>query len=140
MPALANGGRRRNYRSNSHTSQRDGDSTSNTEGPTTHRAGTRAVQIEDEDEPHMSRVTVCHNDHAEVIKNWREPTTHRDVRLFLGFSDFYRLFIKDYSSPATSLTSLTKGGDSDDFHWTIEAQAAFYRLKVAFSCVDLPYA
>ena len=44
----------------------------------------------------------------EAITSWPKPTTVKEVQSFLGFTNFYRQFIKDYSKIATLLTNLTK--------------------------------
>jgi hypothetical protein len=42
------------------------------------------------------------------ITSWPTPTKVRDVRSFLGFTNFYRYFIPDYSSIAHPLIGLMK--------------------------------
>ena len=42
------------------------------------------------------------------IRNWPTPTKVKDVRSFLGFANFYRKFIGDYSNIACPLLNLTK--------------------------------
>ena len=42
-----------------------------------------------------------------AVKKWEQCTNLHDVRSFLGFANFYRHFIKEYSSLATSLVNLT---------------------------------
>jgi hypothetical protein len=36
-------------------------------------------------------------DKVEAIRNWETPTTIKDVERFLGFANFYRQFIKNFS-------------------------------------------
>jgi len=43
-----------------------------------------------------------------TIKDWKEPTNVKGVRSFLGFANFYRQFIKDYSKITMPLSSLTR--------------------------------
>jgi len=43
-----------------------------------------------------------------TIKDWKEPTNVKGVRSFLGFANFYRRFIKDYSKITMPLSSLTR--------------------------------
>ena len=43
-----------------------------------------------------------------AIKKWEAPTTLKGVRGFLGFANFYRDFIKDFSAVADPLVALTK--------------------------------
>ena len=42
-----------------------------------------------------------------AVTDWATPQTVRDVQCFLGFANFYRIFIKNYSQVAASLTWLT---------------------------------
>jgi len=62
-----------------------------------------------------------------VICNWDVPTTIRDVQSFLGFCNFYRRFIKDYSRVAKPLNHLTR--KDVPFTWTRQHQEAFEELK-----------
>jgi hypothetical protein len=43
----------------------------------------------------------------QTIKEWRKPKTVRNVQCFLGFANFYRLFIQDYSKIDALLIHLT---------------------------------
>ena len=69
------------------------------------------------------------------ILDWKTPKNVTDVQCFLGFPNFYRRFIKDYSKVVTPLTSLTKkeGGKYIPFIWSSEQQAAFDQLKNVFT-------
>ena len=48
---------------------------------------------------------------------------------FLGFVNFYRIFINDYSKIAIPLTCLTK---KENFVWNEKAEEAFEALKKAY--------
>jgi transposase InsO family protein len=68
----------------------------------------------------------------------------RDVQCFLGFANFYRRFIKNYSQIVAPLTNLTRktpaphgGNGGGTFHWSPEAQAAFEKLKSAFTSAPI---
>ena len=58
----------------------------------------------------------------EAVKNWPEPKSVRDIQVFIGFANFYRRFIRDFSRIATPLNSMLKTtgssnlfpGDDDD--------------------------
>jgi len=65
----------------------------------------------------------------QAIKEWLTPKTVMDVRAFLGYTNFYRKFIKGYSSEAQLLTDLTK--KDRIFGWTDDAKAAFAKIKTA---------
>lgn len=45
-----------------------------------------------------------------AVVEWPTPTTRKELQRFLGFANFYRRFIRDYSrvsAPMTALTSAT---------------------------------
>ncbi|RYC80447.1 hypothetical protein BFJ63_vAg16669 [Fusarium oxysporum f. sp. narcissi] len=44
-----------------------------------------------------------------TIVEWPEPTTYREIQVFLGFCNFYRRFIYGYSKVTAPLTALLKG-------------------------------
>ena len=69
------------------------------------------------------------------IKEWPVPNNVKEVQSFLGFANFYRRFIKGYSSITTPMTELTKKGQ--DFIWTSEAQKAFEKLKEHFTTAPI---
>ena len=45
---------------------------------------------------------------VDAIKQWNSPTCVQEVRLFIGFRNFYRRFIKDFSKIAGTLNTLMK--------------------------------
>ena len=44
---------------------------------------------------------------VKVIQDWPEPLQVKDIQSFLGFTNFYRRFIHDYSNIVVPLTRLT---------------------------------
>ena len=50
----------------------------------------------------------------EVIKDWPEPKSVRDIQVFLGFANFYRRFIQGFNRIAAPLTSMLKTTGSPD--------------------------
>ena len=56
-----------------------------------------------------------------------EPTNKKEVQSFLGFTNFYRRFIKDFSEHARPLFDLT--WNDIKWHWGPSEQSAFDRLK-----------
>ena len=44
----------------------------------------------------------------EVVKNWLEPKSMRNIQVFLGFANFYQRFIQGFSKIARPLTSMLK--------------------------------
>ena len=69
---------------------------------------------------------------VEAILSWRMPGSLADTQSFLGFANFYRRFIQDYSRIARPLTELTKG-EGKNWAWNKEAEAAFRELKRRFT-------
>jgi hypothetical protein len=74
---------------------------------------------------------------VETICDWPVPTTFREVQVFLGFTNFYRRFIREYSKIARPLTSILKGSIKGkkhrEFKWGEEQQKAFNQLRTAFT-------
>ena len=46
---------------------------------------------------------------VEAVKTWAIPKTVTGVRSFLGFTNYYRRFIKDYAKVARPLNALISG-------------------------------
>ena len=70
---------------------------------------------------------------TEVITTWPVPKSVHDVQVFLGFCNFYRKFIPQYSRTAYPLTQLLrKEAQSAPFAWHNDAQHAFEQLRSAF--------
>jgi hypothetical protein len=67
---------------------------------------------------------------VSAVRDWPTPTTLRDIRAFIGFSNFYRRFIKDFSSIARPLHDLTK--KDMPWQWHAEQQHVFDTLKEKF--------
>jgi len=64
------------------------------------------------------------------ISNWPVPLTIKEMRKFLGFCNFYRKFIRDYTKITSSINQLVK--KNTKFIWTVKAQKAFNKLKKKF--------
>ena len=60
------------------------------------------------------------------VAEWPRPTVKKEVQQFLGFTNFYRRFIRDYSHVAQPLFVLT---GKTDFKWGEEQTKAFEELK-----------
>ncbi|KAL0183658.1 hypothetical protein M9458_019354, partial [Cirrhinus mrigala] len=76
------------------------------------------------------------NSKIEAIVNWPAPSTVKELQRFLGFSNFYRRFINNFSILVSPLTSLLKGKPRT-LTWTPEATLAFERLKEAFTSAPI---
>ncbi|KAK3566613.1 hypothetical protein QTP86_001494 [Hemibagrus guttatus] len=73
---------------------------------------------------------------VQAVTEWPSPTTVKELQHFLGFANFYRRFIRNYSSVAGPLTSLLKGKHRR-LVWTDQAQAAFRQLKDCFTTAPI---
>jgi hypothetical protein len=71
----------------------------------------------------------------QSILDWKAPTTVTAVQSYLGFCNFYRKFINNYSALAKPLTDLTK--KSIPFKWTSATDEAFNNLKVAITAAPV---
>ena len=65
-----------------------------------------------------------------AIVNWEKPVNVLDVRSFLGFANFYRRFIDQFSKVVKPIVDLTKKGVN--FDWSPACQRAFEDLKQRF--------
>ncbi len=69
---------------------------------------------------------------TQAVRDWPRPTSAKQVQRFLGFSNFYRSFIRNFSAIAAPLTALTRK-NIKGFQWTEEAEKALCRLKDRFT-------
>ena len=68
---------------------------------------------------------------VKAVTTWSTPKCLKDVRAFIGFANFYRRFIKDFSKLARPLHDLTK--KDTPFTWAEPQQTAFDALKQSFT-------
>ena len=66
---------------------------------------------------------------TNALRDWKVPTTVTDVRSFLGFTNYYRVFIKGYGQIAKPLNDLTK--KDQPFQWGEPQEKAFRDLIAA---------
>jgi hypothetical protein len=71
---------------------------------------------------------------VQGIADWPTPKTVKDVRSFLGFCNFYRTFIPQFSHIARPLNNLTK--KSHQWSWQTEEETTFQALKDI--CISYP--
>ena len=62
-----------------------------------------------------------------AIRDWPAPTNLKELRSFIGFCNFYRMFIANFSQIAHSLHSLTK--KDQEYIWEEPQKQAFEELK-----------
>ena len=72
---------------------------------------------------------------VKAILEWEAPKTIKGVRAFIGFANFYRRFIKDFSKITAPLIALTK--KDTKFTWTDTANGAFESLKRKFTSAPI---
>ena len=68
---------------------------------------------------------------VKAILEWEAPRSVKGVRSFLGFANFYRKFILQYSDIVRPILDLVKKDLA--FKWTSEAEESFVRLKELFT-------
>ena len=64
------------------------------------------------------------------VQEWPTPKHVKDVQGFLGFANFYRRFIPEFSRLAAPLTTLTK--KDTPFVWSSKCESAMQQIKRAF--------
>ena len=86
-----------------------------------------------------------------AVKEWERPHNVHTVRRFLGFVNYYRKFIKDYSKIARPLYNLISGDNTkrrtNQVEWSDEAERAFKTLTdkcaqapiLAYADFSLPF-
>jgi hypothetical protein len=72
---------------------------------------------------------------VEAVTNWESPSNVKDVRAFIGFANFYRRFISDFSRLAAPLVRLTR--KDVPFSFDSACEAAFQALKTAFTTAPI---
>ena len=81
---------------------------------------------------------------VQCILNWETSTLVKDVQAFLGFLNFYRQFVKQFSQRTRLLTELVKREQYSTksekkrvryhiFEWTKRCKKVFEDLKLAFT-------
>lgn len=73
---------------------------------------------------------------VRAVLEWPQPRTLKELQRFLGFANFYRRFIRNFSCIAAPLTSMTKR-TSTHLTWSREALQAFQELKDRFTSAPI---
>ena len=68
---------------------------------------------------------------VQAVLDWERPADRTQLRRFLGFANFYRKFIRNFSQIASPLNALTS--TSVPFAWSPLAEEAFQVLKTRFT-------
>ena len=72
---------------------------------------------------------------VSAVSSWPVPDSRKQLQRFLGFANFYRRFIRGYSTVAAPLTALTSS--KVPFRWSVAAEEAFQHLKGRFSSAPI---
>ena len=72
---------------------------------------------------------------VKVIQDWPTPHKVKDIQSFLGFANFYRRFIYNYSDIVIPLTYLTH--KNIPWNFSDECYSAFQTLKDAFTSAPI---
>ncbi|XP_075431161.1 uncharacterized protein LOC142468437 [Ascaphus truei] len=70
-------------------------------------------------------------DKLKAVVDWAQPTSLKAILRFLGFANYYRKCIRNFSATVAPITALTKK-DADTSSWSPEACQDFETLKKAF--------
>ncbi len=73
---------------------------------------------------------------VQAVLDWPQPQTVKELQRFLGFANFYRRFIRNFSSIASPLTAMTKRNTSR-LVWSSEALRSFQELKARFTSAPI---
>ena len=72
--------------------------------------------------------------YVEKILDWPRPTSTAQLRTFLGFTSYYRSFIKDYSNLTNEMNGMRMG---KNLEWSDEIDWKFKELKKRFEQMPL---
>jgi hypothetical protein len=79
------------------------------------------------------------SDRISTIEDWPTPESVRDVQVLLGFTHFYRRFIRKYAKVTKPISDLLKKAENPrtskqvKWEWTRDAELVFRKLKRAFT-------
>jgi len=68
---------------------------------------------------------------VDGVLSWPQPKNVKDVRKFLGLTNYYRRFIKDFARVARPMNVLTR--KDEKWRWEKMQQKAFDKLKRIFT-------
>jgi len=69
------------------------------------------------------------------VREWPIPENRTDMQAFIGFVNFYRRFIRDFSTIARPLFDLTHSDKT--WNWDAKEQEAFKRLKMVVTTASV---
>lgn len=71
---------------------------------------------------------------VRLMMEWPSPKTMKELRGFLGLTNYYRRFVRGYICIARPLNDLLK---KEALTWNIDAEDAFNKLKQAMSSASI---
>ena len=83
----------------------------------------------------ISNNGIAMDERIQSIRTWPLPTNVKELQSFLGFVNFYRTFISNYTKLALPLFGLLK--KDMKFEWSDKCNESFDRLKDAFSSASM---
>jgi len=76
-----------------------------------------------------------HSAKVSAVAEWLTPDSRKKVQQFLGFANFYRRFIRGFSTIDAPLHALTS--PQVRFNWVPEVKEAFQTLKRRFTSAPI---
>ena len=73
---------------------------------------------------------------VQTIMEWEAPKSVKDVQCFMGFANFYRRFVRNFSGVTKPITD-TLRGNTKDFVWSKACDTAFGFLKEQFTSAPI---
>jgi len=70
------------------------------------------------------------------VQNWAHPRAVKEVPIFIGFANFYRRCIKDFTKVCKAITEALKGNPKD-FHLRRDQEEVFAELKKRFTTAPI---
>jgi len=75
---------------------------------------------------------------VKSVREWARPQSQKDVQSFMGFANFYRRFIKDFSKIVKPLTDTTADKfKGKNWQWNDACERAFEQLKESFTSAPI---
>ncbi len=74
---------------------------------------------------------------VQAICDWPQPQSVKELQRFLGFANFYRRFIQNFSFLSAPLTAMLSQKPKP-LSWNPEARATFQKLQEAFCNAPIP--